>query len=160
MQSVWNLMFTFIGSVYLAILTHHHHNNVHNNIDNNYDNTVSATHTPKSPFCLPTLTEVALYATVLYHALQAIYTFQKATLSNKKVCREAFCHWCWQYWAPLASHFSWFTPHILISLKDNSSFGSVRLITVDHLPIKAEWLDAPLMTQVFSQSIANTPHSN
>ena len=117
----------------------------------------------KSPFCLPTLTEVALYATILYHALQAIYTIQKRLFpitfySWKKVCGEGFCHWCWQSWAPLASHFSWFTPCILISLKDNSSFGSVRLITAGHLPIKAEWLDAPLTLQVFSQSIANTPH--
>ena len=38
--------------------------------------------------------------------------------------------------------FDW--PHILISLKDNSSFWWIRLITVGHLPIKAEWLDAPL----------------
>ena len=49
-------------------------------------------------------------------------------------------------------------PHILISLKDNSSFGWSRLITVGYLPIKAEWTDAPLALQVFSQSIAITPH--
>ena len=46
----------------------------------------------------------------------------------------------------------------LISLKDNPSFGWIRLITVSHLPIKAEWLDTPLVLQVFSQSLANTPH--
>ena len=35
MQRVFNIMFTFIEPVHLAILTHHHHNNIHNNIDNN-----------------------------------------------------------------------------------------------------------------------------
>ena len=50
-------MFTFIRPFHLAILTHHHHNNIHND-DNN--NTVSATHTQKSLFLLPTPTEVAL----------------------------------------------------------------------------------------------------
>ena len=82
MQRVWNLMFTFIGPTHLAILTHHHHNNIHNKTDNNNKNTVSATHTQKSLFFLPTPTEVALYAAILYTTLQAIYTIQKTTLSN------------------------------------------------------------------------------
>ena len=49
-------------------------------------------------------------------------------------------------------------PHIFISLKDNLSFWWIRLITIGHLPIKAEWLDAPFVLQVFSRSIANTPY--
>ena len=36
--------------------------------------TVSATHTQKKYFLSPTLTEVTLYATILYATLQAIYT--------------------------------------------------------------------------------------
>ena len=50
-------MFTIIGPVHLAILTHHHNNNIHNDTDNN--DTVSATHTQKGLFCLPTPTEMA-----------------------------------------------------------------------------------------------------
>ena len=75
--------------------------------------------------------------------------------SWKKACREAFHHWSWNFGLPLPpisldSHQSqikqdeildW--PHILISLKDNSSFGWIRLITVSHMPIKAEWSGAP-----------------
>ena len=78
-------MFIFIWPVYLVILTRHHHNNIHNKIDNNNNNnnnTVSATHKQKSLYFLPTPTEVALYAAILYPTLQAIYTVQKATLSN------------------------------------------------------------------------------
>ena len=75
MQSVWNLRFTFIGPVHLEILTHHQHNNIQNNIDNNNNNnTVSATHTQKSLFRLPTPVEVTSYVTILYPTLQAIYT--------------------------------------------------------------------------------------
>ena len=33
-------------------------------------------------FCLPTPLEAALYATVLYHALQGIYTIEKTALFN------------------------------------------------------------------------------
>ena len=33
-------------------------------------------------FCLPTPLEVALYATILYQALQGTYTIEKAALSN------------------------------------------------------------------------------
>ena len=44
--------------------------------------TASATHTQKSIFLLPTPTEVALYATILYPTLQATYTIQKVTLSS------------------------------------------------------------------------------
>ena len=40
------------------------------------------THTQKSIFFLPTPTEVALYAAILYPTPQAIYMVQKATLSN------------------------------------------------------------------------------
>ena len=69
-------MFIFIGPIYLAILTHHHYN-IHNNIDNNINNTVSATHSQKRIFLLPTPTEAALYTTILYHTLQAIYIIQK-----------------------------------------------------------------------------------
>ena len=101
MQRVSNLMFIFIGLIYLAILTHHHYNNIHNNIDNNINNTVSATHSQKRIFLLPTPTEAALY-TILYHTLQAIYIIQKQSrlypiffYSGKKVCGEAFHHWCW-----------------------------------------------------------------
>ena len=36
--------------------------------------TVSVTHTQKKYFLSPTLTEVTLYATILYATLQAIYT--------------------------------------------------------------------------------------
>ena len=75
-------MFAFIGPVHKAILTHHYHSNIHNEIDNNNNNTVSVTHTQKSLFFLPTPTDVALYAAILYPTLQAIYTIQKATLSN------------------------------------------------------------------------------
>ena len=82
MQSVSNLMFAFIGPVHLAILTHHH-NNIHTTTTTTTTNTVSATHKQKSLFCLPTPTEVALYVTILYHAVQGIYTIQKVTLSNK-----------------------------------------------------------------------------
>ena len=75
-------MFTFIGSIHLAILTHCHNNNIHNNIDNNNNNnTVSAKHTQKCLSLLPTPTEVAFYATVC-PTLQAIYTIQMTTLSN------------------------------------------------------------------------------
>ena len=76
-------MFTFIGSVHLAILTHHRHNNIHNKNDNNNINTVFATHTQKKLILLPTPRKVALYATILYPTLQAINTVQKLTLSNK-----------------------------------------------------------------------------
>ena len=75
-------MFTFIGPVHLAILTHHN-KNIHNNYTTTNNNTVSARHKQKSLFCLPTPMKVALYVTILYHALQGIYTIQKATLSNK-----------------------------------------------------------------------------
>ena len=75
-------MYTFIGPVQLAILLHHHHNNIHNNIDNNNNNTVSAMYSQKKSFRLPTPTEVALFARLLYPTLQAVYTTQKATLSN------------------------------------------------------------------------------
>ena len=100
MQRVSNLMFIFIGLIYLAILTHHHYNNIHNNIDNNINNTVSATHSQKRIFLLPTPTEAALY-TILYHTLQAIYIIQKQSrlypifFYSGKVCGEAFHHWCW-----------------------------------------------------------------
>ena len=73
-------MFTFIEPIHLAISTHQHHNNIHNNIDNNNNNTVFPAQ--KSVFVLPTPTEVVLHATILYPTLQAIYTVQKALLSN------------------------------------------------------------------------------
>ena len=60
---------------------------------------VSVTHTQKIYFFLPTPTEVALYAAILYAILQAIYTIQKATLSNNFLPLEGlqriFHHWCW-----------------------------------------------------------------
>ena len=74
-------MFTFIGPIHLAIIIHHH-NNIHNDTDNNNNITVSATHTQRMSICLPTPLEVALYATILYHALQGIYTIEKVALSN------------------------------------------------------------------------------
>ena len=73
-------MFTFIGPVHLPILSHHH-NNIHNDTDNN-NITVSAAHTQRMSILSPTPLEVALYATILYHALQGIYTIEKAALSN------------------------------------------------------------------------------
>ena len=67
----------------MGILIHNYHQNIHNNIDNN-NNTVSATHTQKKKF-LPTPKELPLYATILYPTLQAIFTVEKATLSNNFV---------------------------------------------------------------------------
>ena len=83
MQRVWNLMFTFIGHIHFVILTHCHHNNIYNNIDNNNNNSFCYIYTKKDLFLLPTPTEKVSYATVLYPNLQAIYTIQKVTLSNK-----------------------------------------------------------------------------
>ena len=74
-------MFTFIEPIHLAISTHQHHNNIHNNIDNNKNNN-TVFPAQKSVFVLPTPTEMALHATILYPTLQAIYTIQKAPLSN------------------------------------------------------------------------------
>ena len=70
-------MFTFMGSVHLAILRYQHHNNIHNNNDSKNINTVFATHTQKKLFLLPTPRKVALYVTILYPTLQAIYTIQR-----------------------------------------------------------------------------------
>ena len=100
MQRVSNLMFTFIEPVHLAILTHHHHSNMHNNIDNN-NNTVIITIIQfllhihkKESISSPHSNRSGIICNNFYPTLQAIYTIQKATVSNK-VCGEAFHHWCW-----------------------------------------------------------------
>ena len=114
MQRVWNHMFTFIGPVHLAILTHHHHN-IHNNIDNNNNNTVSATHTQKEYFVSP-LQQKWHCMHQFCILLSKQYTQFKRRLYPitiygwKKVCGVAFHHWCWQSWAPPVSHFSWLKP--------------------------------------------------
>ena len=74
-------MFTFIGLVHLAILIHHHIN-IHNDTDNNNNITVLLHIHKECLFFLPAPLEVALHATTLYHALQGIYTIEKAALSN------------------------------------------------------------------------------
>ena len=178
MQRVWNLMSTFIGPVHLAILTHHHHHNfIHNNIDNNNNNnTVSATHTQKEVYFFSLLQQK-------WHHVQQfrILLSKQYTQFKRRPCPLTFYSWK-KVWGELSttgvgnlglclppisldSHQSqikqdeildW--PHILISFKDNSSFGWIRLIIVGHLPIKAEWIDASLALQVFNRSIANTPH--
>ena len=73
-------MFTFIGLIHLAILTHHHIN-IHNDTDNNNITVLLHIH-KECLFFLPASLEVALHTTTLYHALQGIYTVEKAALSN------------------------------------------------------------------------------
>ena len=172
MQRVWNLMFTSTGPIHLTILTHHRHNNIHNTIENN--NTFSATHTHKQVYLFSPRQKK-------WHYMQqfCILLSKQYTQFKRRLCPITFYIRKKVYGAnigvgnlglhlppiSLDSHQSqmqqdeildW--PHILIYLKDNSSFGWIRLITVDHFPIKAKWLDAPLALQVFSWSIAITPH--
>ena len=161
MQRVWNLMFTFVELVHLAILTHHHYSNIHNNIDNNNNNnTVSATHTQKEVYFFSLLQQK-------WHHVQqfCILLSKQYTQFKRRPCALTF--YSWKVWGELSttgvgnlglclppisldSHQSqikqdeildW--PHILISLKDNSSFGWKRVISVSHFSIKAEWLGAP-----------------
>ena len=161
-------MFTFIEPVHLAILTHHHHNNIHNNIDNNNNNTVSATHTHKKVYFFSPLQQKWHYMQQFCILLSKQYTQFKRRLcpiTEKLTTIGVGSLGLHLNSISLDSHQSqikqdeildW--PHTLISLKDNSSYWWIRLITVGHLPIKAEWLDVPLALQVFSRSIANTPH--
>ena len=148
MQRVWNLMFTFVELIHLAILTHHHCSNIHNNIDNNNNNnTVSAAHTHKKVYFSSPLQQKWHYMQQFCIWLSRQYMQFKRQRSVEKLSTIGVGN----LGVPLPSisldsHQSqiqqdeildW--PHILISLKDNLSSGWIRLITVGHLPIK-RWM--------------------
>ena len=138
MQSVLNLMFTFIGPVHFVILKLHHHNNIHNNIDNNYNNTVSATHTQQESI-LPRLSNRSgiIYNNFVSRSPSNIHNSKGDSVQKKGLQRSFLPFMLVILGSPCLPFLLIHTPHSH-SLKDNSSFGSFRLITVGHLPIKAE----------------------
>ena len=148
MQSVWNLTFTSIGPVHLAILTHHHHSNITNNIHNSYNNTVSATHIQKKCILSPHSNRSGIiWNNFVSCSPRNIHNSKGDSIQLEGLQRSFLPLMLVILGSLLLSFLLIHTPHPL-SLKDNSSFGSV--ITVGNLPIKAEWLDALLIPQVFS----------
>ena len=174
MQRVWNVMFTWniiIEPVHLAILTHLRHKNIHNNIDNNNNSTQFLLHI-HTQNCIS-----SLYSNRSGIICNNFVSYSQGNICNSKgdSVQELFITGR-RYAEKLSANgfdnlglslpsisldlhhsqirqneiLDW--PHILIPLKDNLSSGWIRLITVGQLPIKVEWLDAPLAVEDFSCS--------